>query len=274
MNFGCPDSCPFVGASRAAVSIPVGQIRRLPSLRSSTNGEGEVDETKRNVLKLLGVAAVVGAGGGGLVGATLQYSQPPLVGLTSFPTVQLMDLDGSPLTSKKVLAEYNYQTSDVLTFNYPLTNEPNFLLNLAPPSGGSGGASNVPGGVGPQGSIVAFSAICQHLGCPAPAVHYYPPGMCPNTPGGKSFYIHCTCHGSTYDVTSRASILTGPTLLPLPQVTLLWKDPGKGGDDTIWATGVTGPPVNGHLSTLIGGYGVGSSAQLSKQSPVLACNFP
>src|SRR5271156_5077432 len=101
-----------------------------------------------------------------------------------------MDLDGTPLTATKVGSEYNVTTPELLLFNYPLRNEPNFLLNLAPAPGTSDGATNVVGGVGPQKSIVAFSAICQHLGCPAPAIAYYPPGACSKTFGTRSFYIH------------------------------------------------------------------------------------
>ena len=265
MNLDCPSSCPMVAAGHDALAWPVGQIRRLGA---ADVGAGDVDETKRNVLKLLGIAGVI-AGGGGLVGGAIQYAQPPQIGLTSYPKVQLIDLDGSPLTATKVGREYNWLTNDVLTFNYPLRNEPNFLLNLAPPPGGTGGATNVVGGVGPTNSIVAFSAICQHLGCPAPAISYYPPNTCPQTPGGKAFYIHCTCHGSTYDVTNGAANLTGPAVLPLPQVVLEWDS----SDDSIYATSMNGPPVNGHLSTLLGDYGVGQSTQIVKQAPVQACNF-
>jgi Rieske Fe-S protein len=271
MSWNCPASCPFLPPSRPELSYPVGQIRRVAA--RPENADDDVDETKRNALKLGVIAAIGAASLGGLVGGSLQYLQPPLVGLSSFPKVQLLDLDGTALTATKVMSEYNVTTSEVITYDYPLTNEPNFLLNLAPPPGGTGGATQVPGGVGPLGSIVSFSAICQHLGCPAPAIHFYPTGMCPQTPGGKTFYIHCTCHGSTYDVTKRAANLTGPAVLPLPQVTLLWNDPSTGGNDELYATDMGPPPVNGHLSTLVGGYGVGSTSQLIKQSPVLLCNF-
>ena len=276
MNDDCPASCPYVGGRADAFEFPLGQVHRLAPVASggSPPSGSDVDETKRNLLKLLAVAGVVGAAGGGLVGGTLQYAQPPLVGAKSFPKVQLLDVDSSPLTATKVGAEYNVTTSDLYTFAYPLTNEPNFLLNLAPASLGGSGAKNVTGGVGPNGSIVAFSAICQHLGCPAPALAYYPPGTCPKTFSGRDFYIHCSCHGSTYDVAKGAANLTGPAVYPLPQVTLLWNDPSKGGDDTIWATGVTGVPVNGHFETLVGGYQVPGTVQLSKQSPVILCVFP
>ena len=269
MNLQCPSTCPVIGARGNPLGFPVGQIRRFGSAHaSSAVAEGDVDETKRNVLKLLAVAGVLGAAGGGIVGGSLQYAQPPAVGLSSYPKVALVDVDGATLTSAKAMTEYNSDTADVLTFNYPLVNEPNFFLNLAPGPSGVG-ATNVLNGVGPQKSLVAFSAICQHLGCPAPAIHYYPSGTCPQTPGGKSFYIHCTCHGSTYDVTNGAAILTGPTVFPLPQV-ILYEAP----DGTIFATGMTGPPVNGHLDTLKGSYGVGTTTPIVKQSPVPLCNFP
>lgn len=273
-------ACPTTFNVRNIARFPVGRtyrVGRSPALGAlnaagRSDPAGEVDETKRNVLKLAVIAGVVGAAGGGLVGASLQYvGKAPLVGLASYPRVQLLDLDGSPLTVTKVMAEYNVTTPDVITFNYPLTDEPNFLINLAPPSGGSGGAQNVPGGIGPQGSIVAYSAICQHLGCPAPNLSFYPPGTCPQTfkNGTLDFYLHCTCHGSTYDATDKASNLTGPAVLPLPQVTLEWDRT----DDSINAIGSVGPPVNGHLDTLQGSYGVGNSSQLAKQSAIVACNI-
>jgi len=266
----CPPSCPYLAPSRPTLDLPVGHVRRV----TATDDGGEVDETKRNVLKLLAVAGLVGAAGGGLVGGTLQYVQPPIIGIASYPRTQLIDVDGSPLTVAKVESEYNVGTSSLYLFYYPLQNEPNFLLNLypingAPPSTSNPGAENVPGGVGTNKSIVAYSAICQHLGCPAPAISYYPPGTCPQTPGGKTFYIHCSCHGSTYDVTNSASNLTGPAVLPLPQIVL---DTDSSG--TIYAVGANGPPVNGHLDTLQGDYGVGNSSQLQRESPVILCSFP
>jgi Rieske Fe-S protein len=277
LSLDCPASCPYVEARSSRFDFPVGQVRRV----AAVDPDQDVDETKRNILKLLAVAGIVGAGAGGLVGGTLQFVQPPTVGISSFPITQLLDVDGTALTVAKVESEYNVATSSLYLFNYPLRNEPNFLLNLAPvngeqPSPSNPGAWNVPGGVGTHGSIVAYSAICQHLGCPAPAIAYYPPGTCtqtfptptnPNSP----FYIHCSCHGSTYDVTNGAANLTGPAVLPLPQIVLV-ADPDTG---NITATGNTpnSPPVNGHLNTLQGDYSVGTSSQLAKENPVILCFF-
>ena len=273
LDVDCAASCPYLASRQPELDFPVGHVRRVAA---PDNGAGDVDETKRNVLKLLAVAGVVGAAGGGLIGGTLQFVQPPVVGISSYPKTQLIDVDGKPLTIAAVESEYNVGTGELYLFNYPLRNEPNFLLNLypangQPPSASNPGAENVPGGVGTHGSIVAFSGICQHLGCPAPAIAFYPPGTCPNTPGGKVFYIHCSCHGSTYDPANGASNLTGPAVLPLPQVILT---PDSSGN--LYATGITAssPPVNGHLNTLQGDYGVGDSSQLAKQAPVILCNFP
>lgn len=273
-EFNCRDSCPWTANRDPALDFPVGQVRRFAA--TSGDEEGDVDETKRNVLKLLAVGGLVGAGAGGLVGGSIQYLQPPAVGLSSYPKVQLLDVDGSPLTVTKVEAEYNVTTLELYLFNYPLRNEPNFLLNLYPangqaPSASNPGAENVHGGIGTHGSIVAYSGICQHLGCPAPAIAFYPPGTCPNTPSGKTFYLHCSCHGSTYDPANRATNLTGPAVLPLPQVILETDASGN-----IFATGMTptSPPVNGHISTLQGDYGVGTTSQVVKETPVILCNFP
>lgn len=274
----CWPTCPVGGARPNPFGLPVGQIRRVAATPSSGE-DGEVDETKRNILKLLAVAGLVGAGAGGLAGGALQYVQPPTIGISAYPKVQLLDADGSPLTVTKVENEYNVETSQDVIFYYPLQNEPNFLLNVypasgTPNSGGTNGAENVPYGIGTHQSIVAYSAICQHLGCPAPAISYYPPGTCSKTfsynGGNQNFYIHCSCHGSTYNPADKASNLTGPAVLPLPQVTLI-VDATTG---EISATNLTGPPVNGHLNSLQGDYGVGSSSQLEKESPIWLCSFP
>ncbi|MCI4365922.1 MAG: Rieske 2Fe-2S domain-containing protein [Thermoplasmata archaeon] len=268
---GCAGSCPYLPERSSGLEFPVGQVRRVAAVKETESDD--VDETRRNVLKLAGVGALVLAGGG-LGAASIQYVQPPTVGLASYPKVQLMDVSGKPLTTTGVEAEYNVGTPDLFLFNYPLRNEPNFLLNLSPvnakpPSSSNPGAWQVPGGVGANRSIVAYSAICQHLGCPAPAISYYPPGACPRSFNGQPFYLHCSCHGSTYDPANSASNLTGPAVLPLPQVTLVEDE-----HHNLFATGLTGPPVNGHLNSLQGDYGVGTTSQLARSGSLILCSFP
>ena len=276
-RLACATGCPF-GRGPSAVgrfAMPAGYLHRVADV------EGEVDETKRNLLKLAAVAGILGVGAGAGVGEAIELLRPTVPGLSSYPTTQLFDVDGSPLTVTAVegtapdfQGEYNVATSDDLLFNYPLTNEPNFFLNLypangQPPSSTNPGAANVPGGIGTNGSIVAYSALCQHLACPAPSLSYYPPGTCSETFAGRSFYIHCSCHGSTYDAANSAANLTGPAVLPLPQVIL--KEIGG----YIYAVGEAGPPVIGHNNTLQGGNGVGDSSRLTTDTPVIVCtNFP
>jgi len=219
-----------------------------------------VDETRRSVLKLAVVAGVVAAAAGGGAVA-LRYFLPPPGGAASYPKVQLRFDDGTPVLA----SQYPYGPSnvDLLLFNYPLDNEPNMLLNLA---------AAVPHGVGPNGTLVAFSAVCQHQGSQAPYISYYPPGSCGTFNGGNAF-IHCTVHGSTYDpavpaAVGGAALITGPASLPLPQLLLEWDS----ATDFVYAVGAVGPPVFGHPSTLTGGTPVTSPAQLTvPETPTQQC---
>ena len=56
----CLSSCPYAGAHTSGFDFPVGQVRRV----AAVDADQDVDETKRNVLKLLAVAGIVGAGAG------------------------------------------------------------------------------------------------------------------------------------------------------------------------------------------------------------------
>jgi arsenite oxidase small subunit len=98
-----------------------------------------------------------------------------------------------------------------VTFNYPLTNTPNLLVKLG---------VKAKGGVGPDEDIVAFSDICQHLGC---FYGFVPPSGSP--PCNKSYKAslsegYCCCHGSQYDFSDGAKVIGGPAPRPVPQVQL------------------------------------------------------
>jgi len=258
---GCPRFvAPYVPA-RDTPAYPVGVVRRVAAGEPPiSEDEEKVDETRRNILKLAVIAGAVAAASAG--GATvLRYIVPPPGGVGSYPRVQLLYDDGTPVLVSKY--PYGPTSTDLLLFNYPLTNEPNMLLNLA---------AAAPNGVGPNGSLVAFSAICQHQGSQIPYVSYYPAGSCGTFNGGNAF-IHCTVHGSTYDpavpaVGGGAALLTGPAALPLPQVLLDWDST----TDYLYAVGAVGPPVFGHSNTLRGGSGVSSPVELqAPQAPVQQC---
>ena len=119
------------------------------------------------------------------------------------------------------------------TFNYPLENTPNLLAKL-----GEKGA----GGVGPDGDIVAFSQVCQHLGC----IWGYVPAdgspKCDSSYKAAGPVGYCCCHGSVYDLAKGGEVLDGPSPRPQPQVMLEFDS--STGD--IYATGMGPPTIFGH----------------------------
>jgi arsenite oxidase small subunit len=99
-----------------------------------------------------------------------------------------------------------------VSFDYPLKGQPNVLLDLG---------HAVPGGVGRKKSIVAYSTLCQHMGCPVA----YNRGL-------REFV--CPCHQTRYDPERLASIIQGVATRALPRVLLQVKA------GAVWAVGVDG----------------------------------
>ena len=120
-----------------------------------------------------------------------------------------------------------------LKFNYPLINTPNFLVKMGTPS---------ENGVGPDGDIVAFSMICQHLGY---YLGFQPAGTSPpcrsgyKTPVAEGF---CCAHGGEYDFARGAAVIGGPPPRPVPRVQLEF-DNATG---EIYAVAMTGPTIFSH----------------------------
>lgn len=85
-----------------------------------------------------------------------------------------------------------------ISFEYPDERSPAVLLRLAAPAHG---------GIGPDNSIVAFSALCTHKGCP---VAYR---------ADRGMFI-CPCHWSTFDPSKSGSLVIGQASEPLPQIRL------------------------------------------------------
>lgn len=221
-----------------------------------------VDQGKRNFLK----AMIVVSAGAALIGVlkgVVQNVISPAAGLTSFPTLTLVDeATGSAIHTSDI----KVNNTKAYIFYYPLDNDPNFLIRLGDPNGNdvtvsphnvtipaTGGTFRSPGGVGPNGSVVSFSAICQHLGCVPPIIHYYKGGLSipghPTLPVLPTGYIHCNCHGSTYDPGQGAAVVTGPTAKPLPNVVLDF-DPTT---DTYRVRSMLGPTIYGKSNDLQGG---------------------
>jgi arsenite oxidase small subunit len=114
------------------------------------------------------------------------------------------------------------------TFDYPLKGDTSVLIDMG---------RRVPGGVGPKRSIVAYSALCQHMGCP---VAYR----------RKSREIFCPCHQSRYDPERLGSIIQGLATRPLPKIRLHVRN------GAVFAIGVDGL-IYGRRSNLAPGKKVG-----------------
>jgi arsenite oxidase small subunit len=150
----------------------------------------------------------------------------------------LVDDKGVPLR----LADLKPGTSYV--FDYPYASTPCFLINLGRPANGgtelkteAGQAYRWTGGVGPQKSVVAYSAICAHkLTYPTKQVSFigYREAPSPVAPQGK--VITCCSDRSVYDPASGAKVLSGPAPQPLAAI-LLEHDPKT---DQLHAVGTFG----------------------------------
>jgi len=99
-------------------------------------------------------------------------------------------------------------------FNYPDASSPCVAVRMGHP---------VPGGVGPNQDIVAYSMLCTHMGCP---VQY--------DEGTRTF--KCGCHFSIFDAENAGQMVCGQATENLPRIKLSY-DPSS---DTVSAIGVDG----------------------------------
>jgi arsenite oxidase small subunit len=174
------------------------------------DGEAQGGRVSRRALLGSGAAgttAVALAQAGGAEAATPRYPERRLVALSKL------------------------RVNRPVSFAYPLKAQPNVLLDLG---------HSVPGGVGPKKSIVAYSILCQHMGCP---VEYR----------RKTREFFCPCHQTQYDPERLGSIIQGLALRPLPRVQL---EVRRG---AVWAVGVDGL-IYGYRSNLRPGRRVGGGS--------------
>jgi len=160
---------------------------------------------------------------------------PALLAASGNPVQQagnalLMDPSGAPLDGKKLAPGKSF------VFHYPYAATPCFLLNLgrrvstpADLETENGDRYRWQGGVGPDNSIVAFSAICAHkMSYPTRRVsfinyrHEGMPGASPEQP--RRPVIYCCSEGSIYDPAEGARVLGGPAPQPLAAVALEYDD--------------------------------------------------
>jgi len=99
-----------------------------------------------------------------------------------------------------------------IAFTYPDASSPAVLLRLR---------QSATGGVGPSNSIVAYSGLCTHKGCP---VAYR----------AERKLLICPCHWSSFDPAKAGQMVIGQGSQALPQITL--RINGK----MVQATGISG----------------------------------
>lgn len=117
---------------------------------------------------------------------------------------------------KRLVALAQLQMKKPLEFTYPNKDVTNVLIRLGERAGG---------GIGPSEDIVAFNAVCPHMGGPLGADTYKPQ---------YNVLGPCVLHLSTFDLTKHGMLVSGHASDSLPQIAL----EVRGAD--IYAVGVMG----------------------------------
>ena len=206
------------------------------------NNNDDSDESRRNLLKAgLAISAVLVVGGVGAIGRSLLNPGVAETAPTSSSTTRTSQSTSEALPPPassafpviKIANLSDLEAGSPVTFNYPLEETPNILVKLG---------QEAQGGVGPDGDIVAFSMICQHLGCIWGFVGSGSSPTCNASYKAAGPVGYCCCHGSIYDLDNGAKVIGGPAPRPAPQVILYLDSPT--GD--IFATGMTPPTIFGY----------------------------
>lgn len=205
--------------------------------QSQEKSEENSNKSRRNFLKAALAFAVVLVVAG-VAAVTKSLSSPPPSSPTQSTTTSSQgsadtSTASSPFPRVKVANVNDLEANKSVTFNYPLEETPNILVKLG---------QKAEGGAGPDGDIVAFSEICQHLGC---IYGYVEPGASPScdaTYKASGPVGYCCCHGSVFGLVNGAKVLAGPSPRPVPQVILEFDSPT--GD--IYAVGMKPPTIFGH----------------------------
>ncbi|MEM3267342.1 MAG: Rieske 2Fe-2S domain-containing protein [Conexivisphaerales archaeon] len=156
------------------------------------SGEEQANPRRRFIKILFAIGAVATIAGLGGVG---KYLTPPITYATSWPRIRIANIN-------------HLQVMQPIVFLYPDTDTPNWLLKLG---------VKAEGGLGPDGDIVAFSSICQHLGCTPGLLNTGQSPPCNSSYKAKFPMAYCCCHGSQYDLVEGAKVIGGPAPYNLPQ---------------------------------------------------------
>jgi arsenite oxidase small subunit len=129
------------------------------------------------------------------------------------PTTRVDHLEKYPRIQVGSVDELS--AGDVQTFDYPLDGKSNFLTRID---------GEAWGGVGPNGSIVAYSGLCTHMGC----------GVSEQVKPDQEMVGPCPCHYTTFDLSKGGLVVSGAATTDLPQIRLEVED------GEIYAKGING----------------------------------
>ncbi len=190
---------------RAPLASPAAE---LEALEDDLDLAEEVGRRKILVRMLGGVAAAFGVA---VLFPLRSLGPRPGQGLTTTPMgkgVRLVTPEGSPVKPGDIA------TSGVLTVmpegHLDDANSPTLLIRLTAQQFGPQTSRE---GYG-LGTLVAFSKICTHAGCPV--------GLYESNQG----LLFCPCHQSTFDVTKGCKVIFGPAPRDLPQLPIGMDDDG------------------------------------------------
>lgn len=119
-----------------------------------------------------------------------------------------------PYPHKALAKTQSLIVNQAVQFTYPDAQSPCYVIKMGTP---------VVGGVGPNKDIVAFSAMCTHMGCP---VAY--------DAGTKTF--KCGCHFSIFDPEQGGQMVCGQATEDLPRILLNY----DAKTDSVSAIGIDG----------------------------------
>lgn len=185
----------------------------------------ETGKSKRHSLKI--ILALGGLATLGSIASTLRilgFIPPPTQGTSNqplaWPRIKLVNVSA-------------IDSSKPLRFNYPLVDTPNVLLKVG---------QSAQNGVGPDSDIVAYSNVCQHLGCFYGVLFSGSSPPCNSSYKARGTEGYCCCHGGQFDLVNGAKVIGGPPPRPVPAVMLEYdKNTGD-----IYAIGMGPPTIFGH----------------------------
>ena len=230
-----PDD-PIRGNAGRAEALPDGPA----GLKTQHRACEAADVSRRGFVKACGAVAALAAVSSG-------RAAQPAFALEDAPRLKLVDKTGKPVKAGALDVHRNY------VFLYPYVSTPCLLLRLdaATPRNverkdARAAAYTWPGGVGGDGAVVAYSAICGHaLSYNSRQSSFLTYNETKTQLSGRGRVITCCAHGSVYDPAEGGKVVAGPSEFALAAVRLEY----DAGTDELTAAGLVGTVLTDEFFT-------------------------